>query len=76
MVEKGAELINLLTDGAPTDGKYRNTEDILMRILELNRIRKVKINTFGIGKGHNAELLQELAKQNNGFYKNLTQAGG
>ena len=76
LVEKGAELINLLTDGAPTDGKYRNTEDILMRILELNRTRKVKINTFGIGKAHNAELLQGLANQNNGTYKDLTRAGG
>ncbi len=76
LVEKGAELINLLTDGAPTDGKYRNTEDILMRILELNRTRKVKINTFGIGKAHNAQLLQELARQNNGAYRDLTRAGG
>ena len=73
-MQKGAELINLLTDGDPTDGKYRNTNDILMRIRELNRTRKVKLNTYGIGD-HNGYLLEELASQNNGKYKDLSYGG-
>jgi hypothetical protein len=73
--ERDVEEMRFLTDGEPTDGKYTNREDLLAHIRELNRSRKVKINTYGLGQ-HDGSLCSAIAEQNNGVYKNWSYDSG
>ncbi len=63
----GADTIFFLTDGAPSTGKYINTEDILAEIARMNKVRRIKINVIGLNV--NVPFLRNLAKQNGGIYK-------
>lgn len=69
--QRGAEEIFLLSDGEPTDGTYVNEDDIVRNIREINRTRKVKISTFGIGKDHSRSLMERIAKESHGKYTDL-----
>lgn len=63
------DTIYLLSDGAPTHGQHRETPAILAAVAELNRVRKVKINTIGFNlKPHEEELLKQLADANHGVF--------
>ncbi|MGE3855158.1 MAG: hypothetical protein AB7K09_25730, partial [Planctomycetota bacterium] len=75
LMETGAEEIRFLTDGKPTDGTYTNTEMLLAQVRELNRSRKVRINTYGIGQ-HDKAICGKLAEQNNGKYEDWTYDSG
>jgi hypothetical protein len=56
----GADTIFLVTDGVPTAGKIVNRPDIIKEIEKINAIRRIKINTVGVGapKGVPANLLK------------------
>lgn len=70
--------IVLLTDGAPTLGnssKEASISQILLDVQRLNRKKKVRINTIGVGSSfvRNRDskayvFLQELAKDHGGFF--------
>ncbi len=61
--------IFFLSDGAPTAGTIQDTDAILAKIAELNRARKVKINTIGFHLDAEAtRLMQGLAEQNYGRF--------
>lgn len=63
------DTIFLLTDGAPGSGRFINTTDICREILQLNRIRRIAINTVGIEvAGSSEQFLQQLAEENSGTY--------
>ena len=67
-LEKGADTIFLITDGGPTRGKFIDTELILIEVKRMNEIRKITLHTIGVGQGHNAPFLRQLAAQNDGQY--------
>jgi hypothetical protein len=70
MRKGGGDTIFLLTDGAPSCGTYRNKTEILSEIGELNRFRKIRIHTIGIGSQAVSErwdgLLERLAEMTDG----------
>ena len=64
------DTIYLLSDGAPTAGKYVKPEEVLAGVRDLNRLRKLKINTIGINiqEESTRDLLQKLADENFGVF--------
>lgn len=61
--------IYFLSDGAPTAGMITATDQILARIAEANRVKKVKVYTIGFHLNPEAEaLMQALAEQNYGRF--------
>lgn len=67
-LKKGADTIFLMTDGAPNRGKFFEPDLILKEVKRMNATRKITIHTIGVGEGHFAPLLQNLAAQNGGQY--------
>ena len=66
--DKEVTCIYLLSDGEPTAGKLKYPAKILAFVAEKNK-RKVRINTIGFNlKGRGLQLMQDLAKQNNGVF--------
>lgn len=61
------DTIFLLTDGAPTRGKYTDPATILRQIEAINRIRGATINCIAFGE--ESKLLKQLADQNGGVYR-------
>jgi hypothetical protein len=75
----GVDTIFLMTDGLPNSGQVPEAKDIVVRIRELNKIRKVKIHTVGVftvSSGANAK--QELKEKEEGtkFLKQLADENG
>ena len=66
----GGDTVFLLSDGAPSEGTFQNKTEILEEIESLNRFRKVRIHTIGIGSTDVSErwggLLKGLAERTNG----------
>jgi len=61
-----------------TDGDFPDNDAVLKRIRELNRQKKVKINTIAfVGEGDNdtafISLLKQIAAENGGIYKHVVQ---
>jgi hypothetical protein len=84
----GVDTIFFLTDGMPNTGQVPRAEDILVKVKELNKTKKVKINTIGVfssstaptpAGGSEAELggkfLKQLADENDGRYTGANKAG-
>jgi len=74
-VEKGtADTVFLLTDGLPNIGQVPDPAGIIARIKELNRTRKVTINTVGVFSAASKEtegglgLLKQLAEDSGGVF--------
>jgi hypothetical protein len=75
---KDATDIILLSDGAPTlplSSQTDNIPDLLNQVHQLNRGRRVQINTIGVGsdmvareKSLKYDFLNDLAKQHGGFF--------
>lgn len=67
-----AEAIYFLTDGAPFGGKVTRPDQIVTVITKLNRLRRMTINSIGIGVGANGNVfdafLRTLADANYGQY--------
>ena len=74
-----AEAIYLLTDGAPTDGRFVLPADIVAAITLQNRTRRVSIYTIGLAPQKVAglvdfeEFLIQLSAKNSGAYKRVDE---
>lgn len=67
--DEKVDTIFLLSDGAPTNGKYVKPDEILRAVRTMNRLRKVKINTIGFDLKPDARrLLERLADENFGTF--------
>lgn len=64
--DERVDTLYLLSDGDPTAGKVTDPERILDRIGQLNRTRKLEINTISIGQA--SKFLRRLAEENGGVY--------
>ena len=64
------DTVFFLSDGRPTHGKYIDTKDILDRIVEANRLRKVVLHTIAIGDFSKA-FMEQLAGRNGGTFVDL-----
>ncbi len=58
----------LLSDGDPTAGPVRDTDEICNLVKEANRYAKIRINAVFTGTGDGAELLKRLAQENGGVF--------
>ncbi len=66
------DTIFLLTDGMPNAGQIPNAEDIVVKVREMNKLKKVRINTIGVfGQAEANEgesFLRRLAEDSGGRY--------
>lgn len=67
-LSKGADTIFLMTDGGPNRGKFIEPKLIIEEVKRLNAVRKITLHTIGVGEGHLAGFLQQLAAANGGQY--------
>ena len=67
-LKKGADTIFLMTDGYPNRGKFFEEDLIIKEVKKLNGTRKITLHTIGVGEGHSAKFLSELAAANGGQY--------
>jgi uncharacterized protein YegL len=67
--EPAVDTVFLLSDGAPTNEDLTDDspDRILRAVRDWNRLGRVKIHTIGL-KGHSAEFMSTLARENNGIY--------
>ncbi len=72
-----AEAIYFLTDGAPSGGKIPQPARIVEVVTEQNRVRRITINTIGIGVGLEGGpfevFLRTLAEQNFGRFRRVDE---
>jgi Mg-chelatase subunit ChlD len=61
------DTIYLLTDGQPSAGRVRATDDILEEVRRWNRTRQIVVHCIGLGI--DSDLLKRLAKETGGSYK-------
>jgi len=80
--EKGhADTVFLLSDGLPNTGQIPDPEGIIAKVREINRTRKVTINTIGVFAAGDTEaegggrLLKQLADDAGGVYSSGKTAG-
>lgn len=76
--DQGADTIYFMTDGRPSVGEVTDPEQILSRVVEWNRVRKVKIHTIAVGLdtlpqtqgggGVDPEFLRRLAEATGGLH--------
>ena len=75
--EYDAEALYLLTDGAPTTGRFVAPADICKAIQQRNHSRRMSIYTIGIGPGPVGSpmevFLTALAQQNYGIYRRVDE---
>jgi HEAT repeat protein len=62
---KEADTIYVLSDGAPTNGRVIDPDDILREIRKMNRLRQIVIHTISFGA---SSFMKSLAEQNGGQY--------
>jgi HEAT repeat protein len=62
------DTIMFMSDGQANRGRILEPGAILAEIARMNEHKKVCINTVGVGKGHDAELMKRLARLNGGTY--------
>ncbi|MDJ0520787.1 MAG: VWA domain-containing protein [Planctomycetota bacterium] len=66
--DKGADTVFLMTDGAPSRGKFIRPGVILREVNKMNKSRGITIHTIGVGENHNKGFLERLATDNGGQY--------
>ncbi len=66
--KSSVDTIFLMSDGAPNQGQIVQTDEILKKIKEMNRLRKVIINVIGVGRDQVEAFMRSLAEQNGGKY--------
>lgn len=66
LADPAVDTVFLLSDGAPSAGKFVQPTDILREIRKLNRKRKVVLHTICIGGP--SPFMESLAKENGGTY--------
>ncbi|MHC4954048.1 MAG: VWA domain-containing protein [Planctomycetota bacterium] len=69
-IKQVADVIYLLSDGAPTTskGKTEDPERTLAAVREWNAMKRIAIHTIGIGREHSRAFMQQLAEENGGQY--------
>jgi len=89
LAKSGVDTIFFLTDGLPNSGQVAVPAEILVKVKEINKTRKVKINTVGVfntPKGplppgalnesvEGGKLLKQLAEDSGGTYTSGGSAG-
>ncbi len=60
------DTVYVLSDGAPSWGKVIDKDEIIHRVTEANRLRKLNIHTVTFGDKNATEFLARLAKANGG----------
>ncbi|MHC4449750.1 MAG: HEAT repeat domain-containing protein [Planctomycetota bacterium] len=74
-VQKGVQVICFLTNGRPTGGELKDRSDrIKGEVWAAAHGRGIVINTVGV-HNHDFELLQDMAKENDGLYVHAQQDG-
>jgi len=66
--KSAVDTIFLLSDGAPSEGRIIDTGQILDEVDRMNKLRKIRIHTIGIGALNDSAFLRELARRNGGKY--------
>ncbi len=66
-VDENAEVIYLLSDGLPSAGRVTAPDEIVRIVTEANRFRRITITAIAVGR--RSELMIDLARQNNGSYR-------
>ena len=80
-VLKGSvDTIFLMTDGLPNSGQVPAWQDIVKKIKDMNKTKKITINTIGtFSSGANpeegAKFLDQLATENNGVFTSAMKGG-
>ncbi|HEX5053747.1 MAG TPA: VWA domain-containing protein [Planctomycetota bacterium] len=69
LADADVDTIYLLTDGQPTAGRLKATEDILDEVRRQNRSRQVVIHCIAVGL--DSDLLKRLAADSGGAYKSV-----
>ncbi|MEX0981276.1 MAG: VWA domain-containing protein [Bacteroidales bacterium] len=64
------ETVFLLSDGEPSAGQYRSTQQILQKVEEWNELNRLQIHTVGLGDNHDEDFMRKMAVDNNGVYIN------
>ena len=62
------DTIFLVSDGAPTSGKFTDVEVIQEHVKGWNRTGRITVNTIGVGKDQDIAFLRALAEDNGGRY--------
>jgi HEAT repeat protein len=62
------DTIFLVSDGAPTVGRFTNGDTILEHVRRWNEHRRIKIHAIGVGHDHDVDFLRKLAENNGGLY--------
>ncbi len=62
------DTIFLVSDGAPTSGKFTDVEVIQEHVQGWNRTGRITVNTIGVGKDQDIAFLRALAEDNGGRY--------
>ena len=68
--ETEIDTIFFLSDGRPTAGEYVETVDIVDRITELNKLKKLVLHTIAIGQ-FQKDFMRDLAQRNGGVFVDL-----
>ncbi len=63
-----ADTIFLVSDGAPTAGKYLKPDIIREHVRRWNKGRGVKVHVVGVGDDHDVLFCRNLAEENGGYY--------
>lgn len=70
--KSNVDTIFLLTDGMPNAGQVPNADDIVVKLREMNKLKKVRINTVGVFASAEAregeEFLRKLSDDSGGKY--------
>lgn len=62
------ETIFLLSDGSPTAGKTKKTDQIIDKTNQWNSAKRIKIHTIGLGEDCDKVFMAKLADENNGEF--------
>jgi HEAT repeat protein len=62
------DTIMFMSDGVANRGRITDPSAIIAEISRMNEHKKVVVNTVGVGKDHDAELMKRIARLNGGTY--------
>lgn len=66
--ESNVDTIFFLTDGNPTVGETTDSEEILRRVRDWNKLSRIVIHTVAVGKDADQAFLRRLAMENGGQF--------
>jgi len=67
----GFDTLYVLSDGAPSWGEVTDRDEILRRVRETNRLRRLTINCITFGDQNETEFLKKLAEENGGRHMHV-----